>query len=127
MDRNHGFTLMEILIVVAIIGLIAALIVPNLIGRYEKSQEEIAKAQIEMLSSSVQSFKVDVGRYPKSLDELITSTDPKWKGPYLSKGKLPKDPWGRDYQYKYPGDHWTFDLYSFGPEGKLGDNSITNW
>lgn len=122
-----GFTLIEILIVVAIIGLIASLIAPNLIGRFERSKEEIAKAQVEMLSSGVQSFVLDVGRYPTGLEELITCTNPKWRGPYLSKQKLPEDPWGRNYQYKYPGDHGPFDLYSPGPNGKLDDKSITNW
>ena len=128
--RKHGergFTLIEILIVVAIIGLIASLVAPNLIGRYERSKEEIAKAQVEMLSSGVLSFKLDVGRYPNSLEELLNSTDPNWRGPYLSKKSLPKDPWGRDYQFKCPGDHGPFDLYSLGPEGKLDDKSATNW
>ena len=125
--RQKGFTLIEILIVVAIIGLIASLIAPNLIGRFEKSKEEIAKAQVEMLSSAVISFMIDMNRYPKSLDELINSTEPKWRGPYLSKRKVPQDPWGRDYQFKSPGDHGPFDLYSLGSEGKLDDKSITNW
>jgi general secretion pathway protein G len=125
--RQCGFTLIEILIVVAIIGLIATLIAPNLIGRFERSKEEITKAQIEMLSSATQSFMLDMGRLPNTLDELVNSTDPKWRGPYLSKQRLPKDPWGRDYQYKCPGDHGPFDLYSLGPEGTLGDKSITNW
>lgn len=125
--KNKGFTLLEILIVVAIIGLIASLIVPNIIGRYEKSKEEIAKAQIEMLSSAIEAFKLDVGRYPNSLDELINSSEPNWRGPYLAKKQIPKDPWGRDYQYKYPGEHGNYDLYSLGPDGQLGEKSITNW
>lgn len=126
-DNRFGFTLIEIIIVVAIIGLIAALIAPNLIGRFEKSKEEIAKAQIEMLSSAIQSFMIDMKRFPYTLDELINSNDPKWRGPYLSKKIIPKDPWGREYQYKCPGDHGPFDLYSFGPDGTLGEKSITNW
>lgn len=125
--REHGFTLIEILIVVAIIGLIASLIAPNLIGRFERSKEEVAKAQVEMLSSAVQSFMIDMGRYPNRLEELINLQDPKWRGPYLSKRSLPKDPWGREYQFKCPGDHGPFDLYSFGPNGLLDDKSITNW
>ena len=126
-SRQCGFTLIEILIVVAIIGLIAALIGPNLMGRFEKSKEEITKAQVEMLSSAVQAFMIDMRRYPNSLEELIKSTDQQWRGPYLSKLSIPKDPWGRDYQFKFPGDHGPFDLYSLGPDGKLGDKSITNW
>jgi general secretion pathway protein G len=114
-----GFTLTEILIVVIIIGFIASLIAPNLLGRFERSKEEIAKTQIEMLSSSVQSFYLDVGRCPQSMQELISSGDEKWRGPYLAKQIIPKDPWGRDYQYKCPGEHGIFDLYSVGPEGKF--------
>ncbi|MEM3426919.1 MAG: type II secretion system major pseudopilin GspG [Candidatus Bathyarchaeia archaeon] len=125
--RREGFTLLEILIVVAIIGLLASLIVPNLIGRYEKSKEEIAKAQIEMLSSAIEAFRLDMGRYPNSLEELIKSTEPAWRGPYLAKTVIPKDPWGREYQYKFPGEHGSYDLYSLGPNGKLDERSITNW
>lgn len=125
--RQRGFTLIEILIVVMIIGLLASFVAPNLIGRYERSKEEIAKAQVEMLSSGVLSFKLDLGRYPASLDELLRSTDPKWRGPYLSKQSLPQDPWGKDYHYKVPGDHGPFDLYSLGPDGTLNEKSAKNW
>lgn len=125
--KKRGFTLIEILIVVVIIGLIASLIAPNIMGKYERSKEEIAKAQVEMLSSAVQSFIIDVGRCPTSLEELIKSNDPKWRGPYLSKGEIPLDPWGRPYQFKCPGEHGQFDLYSLGPSGKLDDKAIKNW
>jgi general secretion pathway protein G len=127
--KNHqkGFTLIEILIVVMIIGLLASFVAPNLIGRYERSKEEIAKAQVEMLSSGVLSFKLDLNRYPTSLEELNKSTDPKWRGPYLSKQELPKDPWGKDYQYKTPGDHGPFDLFSLGPDGTFNEKSAKNW
>jgi general secretion pathway protein G len=118
---------MEILIVVIIIGLIASLVAPNLIGRYERSREEIAKAQVEMLSSGVLSFKLDMDRYPKDFEELVKSTDPKWRGPYLSKITIPKDPWGQDYQYKAPGDYGPFDIYSLGPNGKFDENCARNW
>ena len=125
--RQGGFTLIEILIVVLIIGLLASFVAPNLIGRYERSKEEIAKAQVEMLSSGVLSFKLDLDRYPANLDELLKSTDPKWRGPYLSKQSLPPDPWGRDYQYKTPGDHGPFDLYSLGPDGVFNEKSAKSW
>jgi general secretion pathway protein G len=130
--KNHrkderGFTLIEIMIVVAIIGLIASLIMPNLLGRYEKSKEEVTRAQVEMLSSSVQAFIVDVGRCPTALNELIASTEQKWRGPYLSKKELPIDGWGREYQYKCPGEHGMFDLYSLGPNNKLDDRALKNW
>lgn len=125
--RQGGFTLIEILIVVIIIGLIASLVAPNLIGRYERSKEEIAKAQVEMLSSGVMSFKLDMNRYPASFDELVKSTDAKWRGPYLSKQTIPQDPWGRAYIYKAPGDHGPFDIYSLGDSGKLDEKSAKNW
>ncbi len=124
---NRGFTLIEVLIVVLIIGLLASLITPNLMERFEKSKEEITKAQVELLSSAVQSFMLDVGRCPTSLTELISSTDPRWRGPYLSKKELPVDGWKREFQYKCPGEHGRFDLYSLGPNGQLDDKAIKNW
>jgi general secretion pathway protein G len=124
---QQGFTLIEILIVVIIIGLIASLVAPNLIGRYERSKEEIAKAQVEMLSSGVMSFKLDMNRYPTSFEELVKGTDAKWRGPYLSKQTIPQDPWGRDYVYKVPGDHGPFDIYSLGADGKFNEKSAKNW
>ena len=124
---DRGFTLIEILIVVAIIGLLVSIVAPNLLGRFESSKGEIAKAQLEILSSGVQSFYLDVGRCPANLGELESSADKKWKGPYLSKRTVPLDQWGRDYQYKCPGDHGPFDLYSMGPNGRLDDQAIKNW
>ncbi len=79
--NSAGFTLIEILVVVIIIGFIASLIAPNIMGRFERSKEEIAKAQVDMLSSGVMSFKVDMNRYPANLGELIQSKEPKWRGP----------------------------------------------
>jgi general secretion pathway protein G len=125
--RNSGFTLIEILIVVAIIGLLVSIVAPNLLGRFESSKGEIAKAQLETLSAGVQSFYLDVGRCPATLNELVSSGEKKWKGPYLSKRTVPMDQWGREYQYKCPGEHGAFDLYSLGPNGRLDDQAITNW
>lgn len=122
--KESGFTLIEILVVVVIIGFIASLVAPNLMGRFERSKEEIAKAQIEMLSSGVMAFKIDLNRYPASLEELMHSKDQKWRGPYISAETLPKDPWDRDYVYKTPGEKRPFDLYSLGPDGAGGEKSI---
>ncbi len=130
MDNETGFTLIEILIVVMIIGLIASLVAPNLMGKFERSKEELGKAQVEMLSSGVQSFMLDESRCPADLSELIKpgdANDTRWRGPYLSKQEIPKDAWGRDYQYKCPGDHGPFDLYSLGPNGKIDDKILKNW
>jgi len=127
---EKGFTLIEILIVVMIIGLIASLVAPNLMGKFERSKVELSKAQVEMLSSGVQSFMLDESRCPADLSELLKpsdANDTKWHGPYLSKQELPKDAWGRDYQYKCPGDHGPFDLYSLGPNGKIDEKILHNW
>ncbi|HIJ59511.1 MAG TPA: type II secretion system major pseudopilin GspG [Nitrospirae bacterium] len=127
LKNSRGFTLIEVLLVVVIIGLLASLITPNLLGRFERSKEEIAKAQVELLSSGVQSYMLDVGKCPSSLKDLISSNEPKWRGPYLSKKEIPQDPWNRNYQFKCPGDHINFDLYSLGPNGKLDEKAIKNW
>lgn len=124
---HKGFTLIEILIVVMIIGLLASLIAPNIFSRFERSKEEIAKAQLEMLSSAVQAYMLDMDTCPASLTALISGSDPRWRGPYLSKNQIPLDPWHRDYQYKCPGDHGNFDLYCLGPNGKMDDRSVKNW
>lgn len=128
MNSTKGFTLIEILIVVVIIGLIASLVAPNIMGKFERSKEEVAKAQVETLSSAIQSFMIDTGRCPASLEELIKSQDPKWRGPYLSKQEIPKDPWGRPYQYKCPGEQGRpFEVYSLGPDGQLNEKAIKSW
>lgn len=124
---KRGFTLIEMLLVVLILGLLASLITPNLMDRFERSKEEITKAQVELLSSAIQSFMLDMGRCPNTLNELITSGEPKWRGPYLSKKEMPLDGWGKEYQYKCPGDNGHFDLYSLGPNGKLDEKAIKNW
>lgn len=125
--RTNGFTLIEILIVVAIIGLIASIVTPNLLSRFEGSKSEIAKAQVETLSAAVQSFYIDMDHCPATLAELIKLNDPKWRGPYLSKSEVPTDPWKREYQYKCPGEHDRFDLYSLGPNNKLDEKALKNW
>lgn len=133
--RHSGFTLIEIIIVVIIMSLIAALVVPRLFKKVEKSKQQIAKTQIIMIENAVKMFKLDTGRYPSSdegLKALLSKPDKtnNWDGPYLEKG-LPKDPWGGQYLYTYPGKNYVFEIISLGADGKEGgegeDKDVNNW
>lgn len=121
---NKGFTLLELLIVLIIIGLLAALIGPKLIGRVGESKQKTAKVQIEMLCTALDTFRLDTGKYPdeeQGLAALINGGDIKnWKGPYLKKNFVPKDPWGNDYIYKYNGETKEYEIISFGGDSAEG-------
>ncbi|MFC1467229.1 type II secretion system major pseudopilin GspG [Verrucomicrobiota bacterium] len=125
--KKSGFTLIEVLLVVAIIGILAAIAVPRLGGRMEQSQIAAAKSAISSLGSALDLYELDNGKYPSSLQDLVKQpgSAKNWQGPYLKKG-LPKDPWGNDFIYQHPGAHNThgYDLSSKGPEG---GKTITNW
>lgn len=121
---EKGFTLIELLVVVIIIGLLASLVAPKFFGKLGASKQKTAKAQIELFGSALDSFRLDVGRYPtteeglNALREKPASAE-KWQGPYLPKA-IPKDPWGRDYVYKCPGEHGEYDIISYGLDGQPG-------
>ncbi len=134
--NNYGFTLIELLIVMVIIGLLAAFIVPKLIGRVGESKQTATKAQIELLSTALDMYKLDTGKYPtqeSGLKALIEKSDEieNWKGPYLQKNIIPKDPWGAEYVYKFPGEHGDYDIISYGADGNDGgtgdDADIVSW
>lgn len=133
---NSGFTLIEIVLVVIIIGMLAALIGPKIFKTAEKSKHGIARTQISLLENAVKMFKFDTGRYPtqrEGFKALINEVPglTKWDGPYLSKG-IPDDPWGRAYIYIYPAKKpHDFEIWSYGADGSLGgekeNEDISNW
>lgn len=133
--RHCGFTLLELLVVMVIIGLLAGYVGPKFFGQIGKSEVKAARAQIDALQKSLDQYRLDVGRYPSTEQGLAVlvakpADEPKWAGPYLAKA-LPKDPWGHDYQYRAPGEHGEYDLLSFGKDGRAGgegeDADLTSW
>ena len=132
-NRRHAFTLVELMLVVTIIGILAALVIPKIAGKGEQARETAAHADIYGgIKTALDSFEVDNGYYPKSLQDLIQqpSNAKNWRGPYLDPATLPIDPWGNPYIYYCPGKHNPsgYDLLSVGPDGKEGtDDDIVSW
>ena len=133
---EKGFTLLELLVVLAIIALLAGIVGPQVMKHMGTSKTKAARVQVEDLSSALDMYKLDVGRYPTSeqgLNALVEKPQDskRWNGPYLRKSKVPEDPWMQDYHYASPGEHGKFDLYSYGADGKEGgegeDQDINSW
>lgn len=133
--RMQGFTLLELLVVMVIIGLLAAYVGPRYFAQIGKSEAKVARAQIVALEQALDQYRLDTGHYPSAEDGLEAlntrpPTEPKWEGPYLKKG-VPLDPWGHPYGFRIPGEHGEFDLVSFGRDGQpggIGDAAdLTNW
>jgi general secretion pathway protein G len=136
----RGFTLIELMVVIVILGILAGLIIPRIMGRPEEAKELKAKMQIESIETALKLYKLDNGVYPdteQGLQALVEKPDTgtlpkKWRtGGYLEKGKVPKDPWGNDFIYLSPGAHGDYDLSSYGADGVQGgedkNKDINNW
>ncbi|MDP1557410.1 MAG: type II secretion system major pseudopilin GspG [Nitrosomonas sp.] len=135
MQAARGFTLLELLVVMVIIGLLAAYVGPKYFSQVGRSEIRMAQSQIDSLEKALHQYRLDMGSYPSTehgLAALMSSpnNEPRWHGPYLSKTP-PADPWGHPYVYKYPGDNTEFDLFSYGKDGQPGGDGeaadITNW
>ena len=136
-DRRNqkGFTLIELLIVMIILGLLGALVGPRMFGKVGKSKQKAAKAQISLFETALDTYRLDVGKYPSTdqgLEALRVQPDgaDKWDGPYLPK-EVPVDPWGNPYVYQSPGEHGDFDIISLGADGNPGgegeDVDVVSW
>lgn len=130
-----GFTLLELLVVIVIIGLLAGLVAPRYFGQVSKSNTQVAHAQIDLLHKALDQYRLDVGSYPSTeLGLAALNTRPqgleRWAGPYLEKA-IPLDPWGANYIYKSPGEHGEYDLLSLGKDGQPGGEGenadVTSW
>ncbi|BCM25653.1 type II secretion system major pseudopilin GspG [Methyloradius palustris] len=133
--EQYGFTLLELLVVMVIIGLLAGYVGPKYFAQIGKSEVKTARAQIDALGKALDQYRLDTGHYPNTEQGMAAlnaapSDEAKWQGPYLQKA-VPNDPWGKAYQYKYPGEHSEYDLWSWGKDGQPGGSDesadVVNW
>ena len=133
--KEKGFTLIEMLIVMVILGLLAALVGPRMFGKVGKSRQKAAKAQIALFETTLDTYRLDTSKYPTSEQGLqALRTKPggveRWDGPYLPK-EIPLDPWGHAYEYRSPGEHGDYDIISLGADGTAGgegeNEDVVNW
>jgi general secretion pathway protein G len=135
-QRARGFTLIELLVVLVILGLLGSIVGPRVMKYLSKAKTDSARLQIQDFAATLDHYKLELGRYPttdeglKALVEQPSNAEG-WSGPYLKKKEVPKDPWGNEYSYRFPGQHGEFDLYSLGAdnaEGGDGENTdVASW
>jgi general secretion pathway protein G len=134
--RQRGFTLIELLVVLVILGLISAFAAPQVIKYLGSAKRDSAKVQIDRLGSVLDLYRLEVGSYPTESQGLSALVEKPagvngWNGPYLKKAETLTDPWGTPYQYRYPGEHGQYDLWTFGADGQPGGEGenadITSW
>ena len=129
-NKQQGFTLLELLVVMVIIGLLAGYVGPKYFSQLGKSETKAAKAQIEALAKALDTYRLEVGHYPSTEQGLAAlnaqpSGEAKWRGPYLAKG-LPNDPWGKPYLYKHPGEYGDYDVWTLGSDGTSGGDEAAS-
>jgi general secretion pathway protein G len=131
-----GFTLIELLVVLVILGLLAAFVAPQVLKYLSKAKTDVAKAQVVNIASILDLYKLEVGRYPdqqEGLEALVQqpANEPRWNGPYVKKADALMDPWGQMYQYRVPGEHGDYDLFTLGADQAVGgegeNQDVTSW
>lgn len=133
---SSGFTLVELLVVLAILGLLVGLVGPRVMNALGSSKTKTARIQVAELSGALDIYRLEIGHYPTTNDGLQALVEPtgdvkNWNGPYLKKSQVPKDPWGFDYEYRSPGEHGSFDLWTTGADNREGgegeDQDVLGW
>lgn len=133
LQQPKGFTLIELLVVIALVAVIAAVVAPNLLGKAGDANRKAAAIQIEKVSNSIELYRLETGRYPAQLLDLVDQPSglERWAGPYLKKRSSLNDPWGTPLAYRYPGDNGAFDVYSLGGDSEEGGEGeaadLGNW
>lgn len=133
LSRPSGFTLIELIVVIALVAVLAAVVAPNLLGKASDAQRKSAGVQLEKLGSAVELYRLETGTYPDDLLDLVERPQgvDRWAGPYIRKKSQLKDPWGNDIVIQRPGQNGAFDLISYGGDGRPGGEGdaadITNW